>query len=215
MSINDLMKELYQDLPDEAAYQVDPERGLSGYKPQFVIDRLNELFPFDWSVNIVTDNEGKLIIKERDGYVGVYCQLDIYVRVSVPGKEEPERRLLYSCKQWGGNQIENDNWPDAMKGAVTNALCKCASVIGIGSKAYRGELNAYKPTAMNSSGDEEIDKVKKDIAKIAKKKDVTKADLQGLAKKALNKLEKVDLDKLSLDDLILVREELMGYKKEE
>ena len=95
-----------------------------GYKPQYVFDAVNNvLLPENWRYEVVSkeiyDNqvvaEVRLFLRAGDGW---FCK----------------------GSQTGQMQIIKKNVGDAMKGAITDALQKCFSLLSIGSDAYKGLL---------------------------------------------------------------------------
>ncbi len=95
-----------------------------GYKPQYVFDAVNNvLLPENWRYEVVS----KEIYDNQ-----VVAEVKLFLRVM----DE------WFCKgsQTGQMQIIKKNVGDAMKGAITDALQKCLSLLSIGSDAYRGLL---------------------------------------------------------------------------
>lgn len=95
-----------------------------GYKPQYVFDAVNSvLLPENWRYEVLSkeihDNQ-------------VVAEVKLFLRV--------EGEWLCKGSQTGQMQIIKMNVGDAMKGAITDALQKCLSVLSIGSDAYRGLL---------------------------------------------------------------------------
>lgn len=109
-----------------------------GYKPQYVFDAVNSiLMPENWRYEVVS----KDIFDKQ-----VVAEVKLFIRV----KDE------WFCKgaQTGQMQIVRGNVGDAMKGAITDAIQKCLSLLSIGSDAYKGLLqvafhanNGAKPQA--------------------------------------------------------------------
>jgi len=95
-----------------------------GYKPQYVFDAVNNvLLPENWRYEVVS----KEIYDNQ-----VVAEVKLFLRA---GDE-------WFCKgsQTGQMQIIKKNVGDAMKGAITDALQKCFSLLSIGSDAYKGLL---------------------------------------------------------------------------
>ena len=95
-----------------------------GYKPQYVFDAVNNvLLPENWRYEVVS----KEIYDNQ-----VVAEVKLFLRA---GEE-------WFCKgsQTGQMQIIKKNVGDAMKGAITDALQKCLSLLSIGSDAYKGLL---------------------------------------------------------------------------
>ena len=95
-----------------------------GFKPQYVFDAVNNvLLPENWRYEVVS----KEIFDNQ-----VVAEVKLFLRA---GEE-------WFCKgsQTGQMQIIKKNVGDAMKGAITDALQKCLSLLSIGSDAYKGLL---------------------------------------------------------------------------
>ena len=95
-----------------------------GFKPQYVFDAVNNvLMPENWRYEVVS----KEIYDNQ-----VVAEVKLFLRVM----DE------WFCKgsQTGQMQIIKKNVGDAMKGAITDALQKCLSLLSIGSDAYKGLL---------------------------------------------------------------------------
>jgi hypothetical protein len=95
-----------------------------GYKPQYVFDAVNSILqPENWRYEIVS--------KEIFDFQAV-VEVKLFIRV----KEE------WLCKgsQTGQMTIIKQNVGDAYKGAITDAIQKCFSLLSVGSDAYRGLL---------------------------------------------------------------------------
>ena len=109
-----------------------------GYKPQYVIDAVNNvLMPENWRYEVVS----KEIFDNQ-----VVADVQLFIRV----KDE------WFCKgaQTGQMQIVKGNVGDAMKGAITGAIQKCLSLLSIGSDAYKGLLkNVYLPSSLNTKAE--------------------------------------------------------------
>lgn len=97
-----------------------------GYKPQYVFDAVNEILqPENWRYEIVS--------KEIFDFQAV-VEVRLFVRI--------EGEWLCKGSQTGQMNIVKKNVGDAYKGAVTDAIQKCLSLLSIGSDAYRGLLKA-------------------------------------------------------------------------
>ncbi len=95
-----------------------------GYKPQYVFDAVNSvLLPENWRYEVVT----KEIYDNQ-----VVAEVKLIIRVT--------DEWLCKGSQTGQMQIIKKNVGDAMKGAITDALQKCFSLLSIGSDAYKGLL---------------------------------------------------------------------------
>jgi hypothetical protein len=91
--------------------------------PDFVIDLLNEAFGYAWSNKIVSK-------EDRDGTIIVQMEL------TVPGADgTPVTKSHYgSCEITKGLDVG-----DAHKGAASDAMKKCATLLGLGLELYKDE----------------------------------------------------------------------------
>jgi len=143
-----LEEKLKADFPDEA-YSSDTSRGfeLTSIKAAYVIERLNEVFGlcgFGWKYKIskfkeTTDDAGKII------EVGVKVMLWYKTPEMDPGEwSEPITHV-------GGKRLVKNHITDARKSAITDALTKIASMLGIGHTAFKG-LKRVKPNVTAKRG---------------------------------------------------------------
>ena len=99
-----------------------------GYLPQAVFDAINEIIgPENWRYEI-SENGVQLVENQAIACAKVFFRI---------GDEWLSKGLHY-----GQSNVVKGNIGDAMKGAITDALQKGMSLWGIGSAAYRGELEA-------------------------------------------------------------------------
>jgi len=107
-----------------------------GYKPQYVFDAVNEILrPENWRYEIVS--------KEIFDFQAV-VEVKLFIRIAA--------EWLCKGSQTGQMNIVKKNVGDAYKGAVTDAIQKCFSLVSIGSDAYRGLLeDVYKSGPGNRS----------------------------------------------------------------
>lgn len=106
-------------------------RVLYGYLPQAVFDAVNSVIkPEGWYYAITepTVYEGEVVVK---------------VVVKIGGRE---------LEHFGGMKVICGDHGSAYKGAVTDALQKALSMIGIGSPAYRGELKTVFESSDKGAG---------------------------------------------------------------
>lgn len=115
--------------------QVGGQKALYGYKPQYLFDAVNKVFGVqNWHYKL---HEIEVIPHSDDGKSGqIVAKLEVFMRA----KEDDE--LFSKGVQCGQSTIVNSNVGDATKGSITDALGKGFSLFSIGSKAYRGELEA-------------------------------------------------------------------------
>ena len=110
-----------------------------GYRPQYVFDSVNAiLLPENWRYEVIS----KEIFNQQ-----AVVEVKLFIWIG--------DQWLCKGSQMGQMLIIKDNVGDAYKGAVTDSLQKCFSLLSIGTDAYRGLLKSvYKgspqPTASNS-----------------------------------------------------------------
>ena len=118
-----------------SAVQEVPGRGrtLYGYRPQSVIDALNQVLGANsWGYEVLEHSVEKVESKKGDIRYLAYVKLRLWVADRDSSKDV-----------FGGS--ENYTPGDALKGAVTDAIQKGLSLFSIGRKAYRGELKELLP----------------------------------------------------------------------
>ena len=103
-----------------------------GYRPQYVFDSVNEVLgPENWRYELTREEifENQAVAEVR-----------LFVRVDGD----------WMCKgsHKGQMQIVKGNVGDAQKGAITDAIQKCMSLLSIGSDAYKGLLkHVFQPSS--------------------------------------------------------------------
>ena len=99
-----------------------------GFRPQYVFDSVNEVLgPENWRYELT---------KEEIFETQAVAEVQLYVKNNGD----------WLCKgsHKGQMQIVKGNVGDAQKGAITDAIQKCMSLLSIGSDAYKGLLkNVY------------------------------------------------------------------------
>lgn len=96
-----------------------------GYKPQYVFDAVNSvLLPENWRYEVVS----KEIFDSQ-----VVAEVRLFIRVK-------DDEWICKGSQTGQMQIVKGNVGDSYKGAITDAIQKCLSLLSIGTDAYRGLL---------------------------------------------------------------------------
>jgi Rad52/22 family double-strand break repair protein len=102
---------------------VDTYSHYTGYKPQYIIDAMNEVFqPGNWGFEELESTlEGGLAIAK--------------VRVWLKGVD-------FQPAAWGQARVTKGDLGDARKGAQTDGLKKALSYFSIGNRAYQGLLKA-------------------------------------------------------------------------
>ena len=103
-----------------------------GYRPQYVFDSVNEVLgPENWRYELtreeIFDNQA-------------VAEVRLFVRV--------DGDWLCKGSHKGQMQIVKGNVGDAQKGAITDAIQKCMSLLSIGSDAYKGLLkHVFQPSS--------------------------------------------------------------------
>ena len=117
-------------LPAEAIKQHPSRPYLSTINPIFVIDRFNEAFGIGgWTFNSEIVEVDKMVV----------------VKVVFVAPQQGDGGSDIRLEGYGGN--DNDDRGDAYKGAVTDALTKIGSFLGIGADIWRGRGAAGQRTA--------------------------------------------------------------------
>lgn len=123
----DLYAQLRAPLPDEAI-TADNSRGflLTGIKSAYVVERLNEtlgLCGWGWWFKVVSLDIGEQF---------VLADIDLYYA--------DDELWSQPIRASGDQRIIKGRIGDAKKGAVSDALKKAASFLGVGERAYKGLL---------------------------------------------------------------------------
>lgn len=194
---NEIVQQIDKILDEEGASAVQevPARGgrtLYGYKPQSVIDALNQVVgATNWGYQIIESNVVPVESKKGETRYLSYVRIRLWIIDPATAKEA-----------FGGS--ENYTPGDSLKGAVTDAIQKALSLFSVGRKAYRGELHVYfdkKPSNGNQ---------KKSNSKASEKQI---ALIKKLAKETGATI-KVDLENISSEKASKIIEKLLTRKKE-
>jgi len=186
---------------------------LIGYKPQYIFERLNNIWGYTgWNYKIIEEG-----IDNGSGVVGAKVMLQIL---------DENGQVIIEKPQWGNSKISKMGLFEAKKGAVTNAICKCAAIFDVGHEAYKGEevLNeGYTPPPEKEKPRSQIkpgppinekeltyDKIKKLVNVNTGK--LSKEELQKLITEAVNiPPEKFSWEGLELDQLKKIHDKLVDY----
>lgn len=152
----EIIKQSFSDKATVIYKTVQDKNGVTktftGRATPYIIERLNEVFNHGWSFEVKQfesikgwgiiavvrlsfyDENGQVFVKEQAGgckYIndGTYVTID---------KETGEKK-----------QAIDINYGDTLSGAITSALAKASSLIGIGLDAYKGELEPTKKAIEN------------------------------------------------------------------
>lgn len=140
MFTEDQIAKIKADFPDEAVQsrtfknRDGSEKEFSGYKPAWIVERLNDVFGVGgWNYRVV--NQGNI-----ENQVWVLGELLVV---------DGETKTFY--QNFGQGEFSKTmSVGDAFKSAGTDAMGKCASYFGIGEKAYKG-LETRKPIAATAT----------------------------------------------------------------
>lgn len=165
---------------------VDEHSGYTGYKPQSVVDAMNEVFWGEWGFKEISS---EIIASEKGGLA--VAQVQVWIK----GVE-------FQPTSYGQNRVTRGDIGDARKGAQTDAIKKALSYFSIGNRAYHGLLPDKKEQAQarqQSSNQRQptpaarpVQATERKPAQEAPKTDAQSDDLRpaGAAEQALERLAK-------------------------
>lgn len=203
------IKEIRADFPKESV-QVkkgfkNPETGeqdyLTGYKPQYIFERLNDVFGHDgWNYEILSHG---MIDGEKKGVADVW----VLGRLTI--------KDITVVDQFGtGSYNKGTSIGDALKSAATNALEKCASLKDIGHIAYKGLLEVpethpnHKEIKTNKI-EKSKNIVKEELALACKKFNINKDSFPTLVKTVLK--EEKNIKDITIEEMQKLIEHLEKY----
>lgn len=106
---------------------IDEHSGYTGYKPQYVVDAMNEAFGLGgWGFEELDSS-----IDGADKVTLVVSKVKVWIK-----------DVTFQPAAWGQGRITRGDVGDARKSAQTDALKKALSYFSIGAKAYQGLLKA-------------------------------------------------------------------------
>jgi hypothetical protein len=166
-------------LPEGAVTAHPTKPYLSNIKAIYVIERLNEVFGIGgWkqTTEILEADQKMVVVKS-------------YLTVPEYGIE---------LESYGGN--DNPDRGDAYKGAVTDALTKMGSYLGIGAHVWKGEKveegkKPAKPVKAEAPKGTVSDKQLQLIADLMKSRNITREQLPAMGYQTLNKTNASELIK--------------------
>jgi hypothetical protein len=141
-----------------------------GYRPQYVFDSVNEfLGPENWRYELTRE---EIFDTQAVAEVKLFLKID----------------NDWFCKgsQKGQMQIVKGNVGDAQKGAITDAIQKCMSLLSIGSDSYKGLLikvyqaNSPKTQSCKNQADKQTADKSSKLSAMPKIAGVTFEDRQGV-----------------------------------
>jgi hypothetical protein len=131
--MDEKMKQLYQDLPEEAIQRTksaDTKKGYdtTGYGYQYLVDVFNDVYGTNWgySWEVMEVKQGQF--SNGTPFFDITVRLGIWI-------EKPE-----NTRELAGGHVSR-TFGDALKGAITNGFKKTSAMWGVGSKAYRGNID--------------------------------------------------------------------------
>jgi hypothetical protein len=105
----------------------------TGYKPQAIVDAMNEIFWNAWGFEELNSE----LIMSKDGVPTLaVCQVSVRLK-----------DVEFQPVGWGQARIVSGDIGDAKKGAQTDAIKKALSYFSLGSRAYHGLLKEGKGAA--------------------------------------------------------------------
>ena len=127
MKREELLEQLGKPFPEEAI-SVDTGRGfsLTGIKAPYIVERLNDVLGpcgLGWTFEVAS-------LEEK----GDYIVAKVFLKYQLDGEwSQP-------IEAYGDNQVIRERIGDTTKAAVSDAIKKAASYIGVGLDAYKGLL---------------------------------------------------------------------------
>ncbi len=153
MDLDELGKRAVQriDKRGKDAQRKNPQQDVDGkvffgFKPQFVYDSVNQHISF--THEIFEGYPQTIEVKTSYGESAISI-----VRVKVHFHGDDGNIIFSTGYQVGSSRILGGEAGDAEKGAITDGIQKAMSLVGIGSKAYRGELKTVYRGSTSSTGD--------------------------------------------------------------
>ena len=155
----DIINKLSAPFPAEAIQRTTKEQSKKGYDTtgiacQYIINRFNDVLGLSWGFHYE-------ILKEQEGEFSQsklpYHEIVMKMTIWIIDTDVPR----YSRSGIGGHTAIN--YADALKGAISNALKKTASLFGNGRQGYEGSLD--EDTSYPASQEQESKKPKQKDSK--------------------------------------------------
>lgn len=129
----DIIERLSARLPEEAIQRTKKavtkkSYDTDGYGYQYVVDRFNDVLGVNWGYSFKTEDVLRGTYKSGSPCVEITVTATIWII---------DEKYSRSCA--GGHT--SSNYPDALKGAMTNAFKKTAAFFGVGRDAYAGTID--------------------------------------------------------------------------
>lgn len=148
--VEQVNKLLLQGEPDNISVDEHASYASTGYRPQSIIDAMNEVFWNAWGFEEICNE----IILSKDG-VPTLALCQVSVRLA---------DLDFQPVAWGQANIVKGNIGDAKKGAQTDAIKKALSYFSIGNRAYHGLLSKEEKRNGNGNISKSHDQALHDLA---------------------------------------------------
>lgn len=127
-AIQEVNNHLQEAEPKSITY--DDYKENTGYKPQYVIDAMNNAFMGSWGFNELSSE----IVPTPDGKgLLAVCKVEVWIE-----------GINWKPSAYGESNVTRGALGDARKGAQTDALKKALCYFSIGSRAYKGEIPYIK-----------------------------------------------------------------------
>ena len=146
VSLNDKYSELTAEFPTESIKPVPGAANLTSIKPQYIIERLNEVVGLgNWQHGATLANSAGY--QEVDA--GVFYFGTLHVR---DGETFTQQHSVGFCARHidRAKKFEK-NMGDMYKAAKTDSLSKAASLFGIGNSVFKGLVDAKPKSSVKSS----------------------------------------------------------------
>lgn len=172
---NEIYNELKKPIPIGAVQTKDVGDKAQGYNIAFLIDRLNSvLVPrgCSWEQFLLPlhiDENGNEILYLRDTIDTMYKgnssqKTSVCVRLRIKIKD-PLGNVIAEKESFGGCQIINNQLGDTLKGAMTDAMKKIFSYLGLGDEAYKGGIQ-YQLLGFRYKVEKLYDRIKDVLKKV-------------------------------------------------
>lgn len=153
----------------------------------YVIDKLNQIFNYHWEFEILEDK-----VYEESGQIVVKGQLTVYT-----GKDFSLKKTQYGSadiKMYNGKPMSIG---DDLKSAGSDALKKCASLVGIASDVYWGEK-----TTIDLSDEPQTDHQRKKMFAIENQTELEEEKIRDLLERVTGVRSHKELNMITADKWI-------------
>lgn len=155
--INERLKKGEELKGDACSITHDSYAGYTGYKPQWIIDSMNEfLEPGTWGYEGIEQKIVEGTSSKNESTKLAIAKGIVWLKIYNLDKEE---KWKFPCM--GQSRVTKGDIGDALKGAQTDALKKGLSNFSIGSRAYLGLLKT--PAEMKQIAKQKVQEAKKQV----------------------------------------------------